>query len=257
MVATATRRATKPATATPNRLHPNRREARTSGSSGPSTTSGVVGEPCAGTARECRGRTRLALCSPPVGDPEPAPGPSPRRRAPVTGSSDRSFARIVLAVGSRAAPLRGRARLAVGRPAPPRTKLGRFYDAQAHSLLQGHWYVDPNVAGIEGYDVKGHAQIYFGPVPAVVRMPLVAIASRFDGRLTRVSLLLAELLLIVALARLTVWVGRFLLGNRPRGPGLAFLAAVNVLAIATSVPLLLTSNAWGTTRPSCGAQPWR
>ncbi len=122
--------------------------------------------------------------------------------------------------------------------------LGGFYDAQAHSLLQGHWYVDPNVAGIEGYDVKGHTQIYFGPVPAVVRMPLVAITSRFDGRLTRVSLLLAELLLIVALTRLTVWVARFLLGNRPRGPGLTFLAAVNVLALATSVPLLLTSNAW-------------
>jgi len=122
--------------------------------------------------------------------------------------------------------------------------LGGFYDAQAHSLLQGHWYVDPNVAGIEGYDVKGHTQIYFGPVPAVVRMPLVAVTSRFDGRLTRVSLLLAELLLVVALARLTVWVARFLLGNRPRGPGLTFLAALNVLALATSVPLLLTSNAW-------------
>ena len=125
-----------------------------------------------------------------------------------------------------------------------REPLGGFYDAQAHALNEGHWYVDPAVAGIEGYVVKGHTQIYFGPVPAVVRMPLVAITSRFDGRLTRVSLLLAELLLVVALARLTVWVGRFLLGDRPRGPGLTFLAAVNVFALATSVPLLLTSNAW-------------
>jgi hypothetical protein len=125
-----------------------------------------------------------------------------------------------------------------------REPLGGFYDAQAHSLLQGHWYVDPSVAGIEGYDVKGHTQIYFGPVLAIVRMPLLAITSRFDGRLTRVSLLLADLLLIVALARLTVWTARFLLGDRPRGPGLTFLAALNVLALATSVPLLLTSNAW-------------
>ncbi|HEY7939734.1 MAG TPA: hypothetical protein VID05_07865, partial [Acidimicrobiales bacterium] len=160
------------------------------------------------------------------------------------GSSDRSFARIVLAVGLLALLPFVAVLVWPSGDLLRHEPLGGFYDAQAHSLLQGHWYVDPNVAGIEGYDVKGHTQIYFGPVPAVVRMPLVAITSRFDGRLTRVSLLLAELLLIVALARLTVWVGRFLLGNRPRGPGLTFLAAVNVLAIATSVPLLLTSNAW-------------
>ena len=123
--------------------------------------------------------------------------------------------------------------------------LGGFYDAQAHSLLQGHWYVDPNVAGIEGYDVKGHTQIYFGPVPAVVRMPLVAITSRFDGRLTRV---------FAAARRAAPDRGADPADGRgspascsatgPAAPGLTFLAAVNVLALATSVPLLLTSNAW-------------
>lgn len=46
------------------------------------------------------------------------------------------------------------------------------------------------------------SHVYFGPVPSVLRMPVLAVTDRFDGRLTRPSMLLAVLTLVVATTRL-------------------------------------------------------
>src|SRR5262249_5502073 len=72
-----------------------------------------------------------------------------------------------------------------------RQPLGDFYDAQAHALLHGHWDVARQVLGIEAFVVHGRAYMYFGPVPAILRLPVAAFTHALDGRLTQVSMLLA------------------------------------------------------------------
>lgn len=136
--------------------------------------------------------------------------------------------------------------------------LGGFYDAQAHALLAGHWNVDPSVVSIEGFTTSKGMMIYFGPVPAIARMPIAAVTHRFDGRLTRPSMLLAEGLLIVALIRLGDWLELLL---HPRGPTRSslFWRGLAVFGVATSIPLVLASWAlvyneailWGATLATC------
>ncbi len=77
-----------------------------------------------------------------------------------------------------------------------------FFDAQARSMLDGRLDVPPEVVGFEGFLIGGKTFIYFGPVPALLRMPLMLVTDRFDGRLTTVSMLLAMLVLSMAGFRL-------------------------------------------------------
>src|SRR5438876_2707745 len=74
--------------------------------------------------------------------------------------------------------------------------LGSVYDAQARSLLHGHWDVPASALLFERFKVGGKFYAYFGPWPAVLRMPVVAFTDAFDGRLSRVSMLLAFAVLL-------------------------------------------------------------
>ncbi len=85
---------------------------------------------------------------------------------------------------------------------------GGFYDAQARAWLQGHWDVDPNVVGTEGYQTDHGVQMYFGAFPAVLRLPVLAVTDEYDGRLGQVSAVAALVLGLVATARL-LWTGRW------------------------------------------------
>jgi hypothetical protein len=94
---------------------------------------------------------------------------------------------------------------------------GDFYDAQARSLWHGRWNVPPEVMGFEAFIIDGKSFMYFGPWPAVLRMPLAAVTDRFDGRLTQLSLLLAFALLLVATSRLLWRVRALTRGTTPMG----------------------------------------
>src|ERR687895_222770 len=65
-----------------------------------------------------------------------------------------------------------------------RTPLGGFFDAQAHSLLDLRWDVPREVLSIEAFVVDGRSYMYFGPTPALLRLPVAAVTDHFDGRLT-------------------------------------------------------------------------
>ena len=80
--------------------------------------------------------------------------------------------------------------------------LGDVFDAQARSFLDLRWDVDPDVMKIEGFDVDGRTYTYFGPVPALLRLPIVAVTDAFDGRLTRASMLVAWSVTVAMSARL-------------------------------------------------------
>ncbi|HEX7165780.1 MAG TPA: hypothetical protein VF230_02250 [Acidimicrobiales bacterium] len=79
--------------------------------------------------------------------------------------------------------------------------LGDVFDAQARSLLDGRWDIPADVIKIEGFRVDGKTYTYFGPVPALLRVPVVAVTDGFDGRLTRLSLLLAWMVTLAVATR--------------------------------------------------------
>jgi hypothetical protein len=84
-----------------------------------------------------------------------------------------------------------------------RDSLGHFYDEQAHALLGGHLDVPAATLGPEAFIIDGRAYMYYGPVPALLRLPIAAITDRFDGRLTLLSMLLAFAVAMVFTYRLT------------------------------------------------------
>ena len=60
-----------------------------------------------------------------------------------------------------------------------------FYDVQARRLFDGRWDMPFRVVAVEGYKHDGKLYMYFGPVPAFLRMPLLAATDVGDGELTR------------------------------------------------------------------------
>jgi hypothetical protein len=124
------------------------------------------------------------------------------------------------------------------RTAWPTGLASNFYDLQARALFHGHWDVPKGSLGIEAFVVDGRHYMFFGPVPAVLRMPVMAITDSLDGKLTAPSMLLAWFATGLFSA-LLLWRVRVLL----RGPavlGRAEAAAMGVLlATITSGSVLL------------------
>lgn len=75
--------------------------------------------------------------------------------------------------------------------------LGSFYDAQGRAFLHGHLYVPPAAASFEGFVINGRTYLYFGPFPALLRLPILLITHALDGRMTQLSMLLALIVLMV------------------------------------------------------------
>jgi hypothetical protein len=68
---------------------------------------------------------------------------------------------------------------------------GNFYDVQAHRMLAGHLSMPKDVLSIEGYEHDGNWYMYFGPAPALLRLPTAALTDSLDGRTGVASMLLA------------------------------------------------------------------
>lgn len=82
-----------------------------------------------------------------------------------------------------------------------------FFDEQAHSLLDGRLDIDPEVAGIEGFERDDRTYLYFGLVPTLLRLPVAALTDGMDGRLTQLSMLFALAVALWATTQL-VWRAR-------------------------------------------------
>lgn len=70
-----------------------------------------------------------------------------------------------------------------------------FYDEQARSFIRGRLAVRPEVPGPEGFLIDGKTYLYYGPFLAVVRVPLALFGDVFVGRMVRVSMLIALVVL--------------------------------------------------------------
>lgn len=113
---------------------------------------------------------------------------------------------------------------------------GNAFDSLGRSFLRGEATVAPEAIGNEAHVRDGKTYLYFGPVPALMRILPNALFPELEGRWSRLSCLLASLLSVLGFAALV----RASLGrNRHVGArlGHAILAA-SVLAFGLGSPLL-------------------
>lgn len=108
-----------------------------------------------------------------------------------------------------------------------------FYDEQARVFLRGRLAVDPAVPGPEGFVIGDKTYLYYGPFLAIVRMPFMLFGDLFVGRLVRVSMLIAMVVLCRWAYRLSR-AARVLVGS-PSGSG--WPSALFVAAVAFSPAL--------------------
>ena len=88
-----------------------------------------------------------------------------------------------------------------------------FYDAQARSLLAGHYWVPKDIPSIEGLRSHGHTYIYFGPFLSYLRMPLLWMFPGVTGHTSQLSMLVGATVLVVATSAL-LWTVRVLARGR-------------------------------------------
>lgn len=121
---------------------------------------------------------------------------------------------------------------------------GGFYDAQGRALLEGRMDVDPDVPGIEGFRIDDRTYIYQGIVPALARVPLLAVTDRLDGRTTGLSMLLGAALALAYVVA-AAWVARRTLRpGAPLGRGETALTGVAVFGAGTGSLLFLAGQVW-------------
>ena len=129
--------------------------------------------------------------------------------------------------------------------------LGSAYDSQAEHFLQGDVNVDGSDIRHEVMVVNGNSRMYFGPFPAILRIPLNFIYPSGRGEWSRISGFLAAIIALAAFAKLVadhlrlsalsvsarVWVGNACLA------GFAF--ASPLLLLLGSLSIYNEATIWG------------
>ena len=79
-----------------------------------------------------------------------------------------------------------------GSPDPLRgVPYDNFYDLQARAMFHGRLNIPNGYMGIEAFIHDGRQYTYFGVFPSILRMPILLLTNRLDGKLTAPSMLLA------------------------------------------------------------------
>ncbi len=120
-----------------------------------------------------------------------------------------------------------------------------FFDIQARALFHGNLDVPAGSLGIEAFVVDGRHYMYFGPFLALLRMPVLLVTDRLDGRLTALSMLVGWFVLAAALIVLVRRVRWRLRGDAPVGRfEVVGLAAVVATVTGGSTVVYLASQPW-------------
>ncbi|MDP6979279.1 MAG: hypothetical protein QF570_11860 [Myxococcota bacterium] len=119
--------------------------------------------------------------------------------------------------------------------------LSGSFDSLAQSFLRGSAEVDPDAIRWEAFVVDGRAYMYFGPWPALLRLPLVLIAPGLAGEWARLSCFVASLLCLAAFGTLV----RAMLAKNPylEAEHRSFLLVTSLVGFGVASPLLFLMNA--------------
>ena len=114
--------------------------------------------------------------------------------------------------------------------------LGRAYDSQAEHFLRGNVDVDVEAIGHEAMIVNGKVRMYFGPFPALLRIPLNFVYPAGHGKWSRISGFCAGIIALFAFAGLV----RMALKSSPLSSRARnWLGNACVIGFAFGSPLLL------------------
>ena len=128
-----------------------------------------------------------------------------------------------------------------------------FYDLQARALFHGHLYLANGSAGIEAFVHDGRQYTYFGLFPSIIRMPILLLTDRLDGRMTGPSILAAwcvtALVSALMLWRLRILMrGEALVGRAEAASYGALMATImggSVILYLTATPYIYNEDfAW-------------
>ncbi len=120
-----------------------------------------------------------------------------------------------------------------------------FYSEQMRSLVHLHWDMPNDVLGIEGFEHAGKWFMYYGPFPALLRLPFLIAAPGIADQLTQWSMLLAFWVALRSTSRL-LWQVRGLVGPaKPSERRERLFAGCMVFTVgAGSCLLFLGGQAW-------------
>lgn len=97
---------------------------------------------------------------------------------------------------------------------PTAGPFGRTFNSMLEHLLQGRYDVDPAIVGKEGFARQGHVYAYWGPLPAILRLPVIWLPSWRQLDFT-IPYCAVALIWMVAVK---LWTVRFVLRHRPTVP---------------------------------------
>lgn len=130
-----------------------------------------------------------------------------------------------------------------------------FFDGQVRSWLDGTWAMPARILGAEAIRSTTGLQMYFGPFPSLLRLPILLVTNRLDGRLTQPSILTAYLVYLGAGSWLWWQVRTVVTGNnhpsrRDLLHGTCAVIMVGVgsiyLTLLAGAVVYLEAIAWGT-----------
>ncbi len=122
---------------------------------------------------------------------------------------------------------------------------GGFYETQARAFHRFQWNVPLGSLGIEAFQIGLKQYEYYGPWPAIMRLPFMFLFPSMDGRWTQPSMLLALVVALVAASRLSWRIRGLVRADAPVTRVECFLVGLFTFVLAAgSVLLFLASQAW-------------
>jgi hypothetical protein len=118
-----------------------------------------------------------------------------------------------------------------------------FFETQGSAFLDGHLAVPDGSMSIEGFVVDGHTYMYFGPFPALLRIPMLLVTQDFNGQMTVTSMLVAWIVFAIFTTRLLWLVRGGLLGaDTPVTTRQAVLAGIFLAGITGGTTLTFDAS---------------
>lgn len=124
-----------------------------------------------------------------------------------------------------------------------RQETGQFFEVQARAWLDGRWDLPADSIGAERFNVDGRFYEYFGPFPALLRVPFVALTDSLDGRLARLFTLLGCAVILAAVTWL-LWLVRRAVGGTEELTRCELVATAGFVFVAGCGSIVVYLSGW-------------